>query len=190
MMPAGGKKPDAARPLPKDSPKGIEVYRPQSTTLSRDSSSTTESRPQTGTTTRCGRAAASTRSPSKIGTPSTAWTTVLSGSPTARPARAADQIAVSLRQRELRHTQFVSWPGRTRNRHLMEGPARTQRRGRPAPQTLRKRVQDLRDSAPLGQQLHVRRGQPERVERGPANRRTREAASAWYACDRSLYLLV
>jgi Protein of unknown function (DUF3105) len=77
MIPAGGKKPDAARPLPKDSPKGIEVYRPQPTTLSRDSSSTTESRPQTGTTTRCGRAAASTRSPSKIGTPSTAWTTVL-----------------------------------------------------------------------------------------------------------------
>ena len=50
-----------------------------------------------------------------------------------RPAGTADR-ACAPTVRGLRHSQPLSRPGRARNRHLMEGPARTERRGRPAPE--------------------------------------------------------
>ena len=173
MLPADGKKPDAPQPLPENPPKGIEVY-PATTNRTVDGPIEYDRNPPTNGNhaplwQNCGfyQKPIQDRHAVHSMDHGVVWITHSPDLP--------QQQIESLRpygNEELRHSQPVSGPGRARNRHLMEGPARTERRKRPTPRTVRRRVQGLRTGPPLRQPLHPWRRQPGRVKSsGLAGRR-------------------
>jgi hypothetical protein len=75
MLPADGKKPDPARQLPEDPPAGIRIYPATTNATVKGPIEYDREPPTNGDHALYGKTAASTRSPSRTGTPSTAWIT-------------------------------------------------------------------------------------------------------------------
>ena len=180
MIPADGK-PDTARPLPEDPPRGIEVY-PATNRSVKGLVEYDREPPTNGDHApiwqNCGLYEKPVQNRYAVHSldHGVVWITY-------RPAAGGRWTSCALRRGGLRDRQPVPRPGRARYRHLLEGPVEAGRRGRPASPQVRRPVQGLRARSPLRQPLRRRRRPSGRLIRpirqavgsrgsaGPAHRR-------------------